>query len=230
MNRTKLIIFDLDGTLLDTIADLARAANYALRCNGYPEHPIEAYRFFVGNGINNLIKRALPEPDRTEENVLRLRRDFVEYYNDHNADLTRPYPGIVPLLEKLQREGIVLAVASNKYQQATQTLVARYFPSVDFCAVFGQREGVPIKPDPQIVYDILSASRADKDWTVYVGDSGVDMKTALSAGIKSIGVLWGFRPKEELEETGACFLADRVERIPNILEEIDRQSGNGILL
>ena len=221
-NKIKLVIFDLDGTLLDTIADLAQAANYALRQNGYSEHPIEAYRFFVGNGINNLIKRALPESSRTEENVMKLRRDFVEYYNDHNADLTQPYPGIVPLLEKLQREGIALAVASNKYQQATETLIARYFPSVDFCAVFGQREKIPIKPDPQIVYDILSIARVDKDRTVYVGDSGVDMKTAFSAGVKSIGVVWGFRPKEELEENGACFLADQAEKIPDILKEISR--------
>ena len=150
----KIVIFDLDGTLLNTIADLATATNQALQHFGYPTHPIEAYRFFVGNGINKLFERALPEAERTEENVLRIRSQFIPYYNVHNADLSTPYPGIPELLGTLQEKKIHVAVASNKYQSATEKLINHYFPSIHFDAVLGQREGIPIKPDPSFdIYD-----------------------------------------------------------------------------
>ena len=124
---TRLVIFDLDGTLLDTIDDLAASTNYALRRNGYPEHELAAYRYFVGNGVAKLIERALPEAERSAQNVERLRRDFVEYYTEHSADLTKPYPGIRETVSELGRRGIVRAVASNKYQAATEKLVAHFF-------------------------------------------------------------------------------------------------------
>ncbi len=195
----KIVIFDLDGTLLNTIADLATATNQALQHFGYPTHPIEAYRFFVGNGINKLFERALPEAERTEENVLRIRSQFIPYYNVHNADLSTPYPGIPELLGTLQEKKIHVAVASNKYQSATEKLIAHYFPSIHFDAVLGQREGVPIKPDPTIVNEILHITGTTTSDALYVGDSGVDMQTALHAGVDSLGVSWGFRPKTELE-------------------------------
>ena len=147
----KLVIFDLDGTLLNTIADLAAATNQALQYYGYPTHETEAYRFFVGNGINKLFERALPEGERTEENVLKIRSQFIPYYDEHNADLSRPYPGISELLKTLQQQGIMIAVASNKYQAATRKLIAHYFPEINFVEVLGQREGIPAKPDPSIV-------------------------------------------------------------------------------
>ena len=150
----KLIIFDLDGTLLNTIADLAHSTNYALNKLGYPTHDVEKYNFMVGNGINKLFERALPEGEKTEENVLRVRKEFIPYYDIHNADDSRPYPGISALLSYLQSAGIQIAVASNKYQAATEKLVAHYFPEIHFTAVFGQREGVNVKPDPTIVFDI----------------------------------------------------------------------------
>lgn len=150
----KLVIFDLDGTLLNTIADLAHSTNYALNKLGYPTHDIEKYNFMVGNGINKLFERALPEGEKTEENVLRVRKEFIPYYDVHNADDSRPYPGISELLSYLQSEGIQLAVASNKYQAATEKLIAYYFPKIRFTAVFGQREGVNVKPDPAVVFDI----------------------------------------------------------------------------
>ena len=152
----KLVIFDLDGTLLNTIADLAAATNQALQYYGYPTHEMEAYRFFVGNGINKLFERALPEGERTEENVLKIRSQFIPYYDEHNADLSRPYPGISELLKTLQQQGIMIAVASNKYQAATRKLIAHYFPEINFVEVLGQREGIPAKPDPSIINEIMT--------------------------------------------------------------------------
>ena len=198
----KLVIFDLDGTLLDTIADLAESANYALKQLGYPTHPVEVIRTYVGNGINKLLERALPADEQTEENVMRMRTHFIPYYDAHNADLSAPYPGIVSLLEDLQAKGLMIAVASNKYQEATVKLVKHYFPMIDFVEVLGQREGINVKPDPTIVFDILKKADVSAEETLYVGDSGVDMQTALNAGVDAVGVTWGFRPRAELE--GFC--------------------------
>ena len=160
----KLAIFDLDGTLLNTIADLAHSTNYALNKLGYPTHEIEKYNFMVGNGINKLFERALPEGEKTEENVLRVRKEFIPHYDIHNADDSRPYPGVPELLTDLQSAGIQIAVASNKYQAATEKLIAHYFPSIHFTAVFGQREGISVKPDPTVVFDILKLANVEKDF------------------------------------------------------------------
>lgn len=213
----KLVIFDLDGTLLNTIADLAHSTNYALNKLGYPTHEIEKYNFMVGNGINKLFERALPEGEKTEENVLRVRNEFVPYYDIHNADDSRPYPGISALLSYLQSAGIQIAVASNKYQAATEKLVAHYFPEIHFTAVFGQREGINVKPDPTIVFDILNLSNVRKEDVLYVGDSGVDMQTAANAGVTACGVTWGFRPHTELEEFNPAYMADAAEKIKKMV-------------
>lgn len=209
----KLVIFDLDGTLLNTIADLAASTNQALHSFGYPTHPTEAYRFFVGNGINKLFERALPEEERTEANVLRIRSRFIPYYNEHNADLSTPYPGIPEVLHTLQSHGILLAVASNKYQLATEKLIAHYFPTIRFIQVLGQREGIPIKPDPTIVNNILATTELNNNDVLYVGDSGVDMQTAKNAGVDAIGVSWGFRPRTELEVFHPKAIIDRAEEL-----------------
>lgn len=209
----KLVIFDLDGTLLNTIADLARSTNYALEQSGFPQHDIEEYRFFVGNGINKLFERALPEGQKTEENVLKVRKEFLSYYDIHNADCTTPYPGMPQLLAALQAKGYLLAVASNKYQKATEKLISHYFPGIRFVAVFGQREDVPVKPNPAVVEEILSLAGVRKEDTLYVGDSGVDMQTASNSGVTSIGVTWGFRPRAELEANGAMHIIDKAEEL-----------------
>ena len=209
----KLVIFDLDGTLLDTIADLAESANYALKQLGYPTHNVETIRTFVGNGINKLLERALPTHEQTAENVMRMRSYFVPYYDAHNADLSSPYPGIVSLLEDLQAKGIMLAVASNKYQEATVKLVKHYFPMIDFVEILGQREGVNVKPDPSIVFDILKKAIVSPEETLYVGDSGVDMQTAINAGVDAVGVAWGFRPRAELESFQPMGLIDKAEEL-----------------
>ena len=213
----QLVIFDLDGTLLDTVADLANATNQALEQCGYPVHPTDAYYKFVGNGINKLFARALPAEHSTEENVLRIRSLFVPYYNQHNADCSRPYPGVVELLHALQEGGIQVAVASNKYHEATLKLVHHFFPDIRFAAIYGQREEVPIKPAPDIVYDILRDTGVAKEDTLYVGDSGVDMQTAGNAGVESVGVTWGFRSEDELREYGAAHIVHEAREIMNFI-------------
>lgn len=213
----KLVIFDLDGTLLNTIADLAAATNQALQYYGYPTHETDAYRFFVGNGINKLFERALPESERTEENVLKIRSRFVPFYDVHNADLSRPYPGIPELLETLQRQGIMIAVASNKYQAATRKLIGHYFPDIRFIEILGQREGIPAKPDPSIVHDIMAKANVEKEEVLYVGDSNVDMQTAHNAGVTAVGVAWGFRPRTELEALHPAYIIEKAEDLLPLL-------------
>lgn len=213
----KLVIFDLDGTLLNTIADLAQSTNYALQRLGYPTHEVGEYPFMVGNGINKLFERALPEGEKTEENVLRVRAEFVPYYDVHNADLSSPYPGMPELLAELQSRGVLVAVASNKYQSATEKLVAHYFPKIEFVAVYGQREGVEVKPDPTIVHDILRKAELTADDALYVGDSGVDMQTAVNAGVTACGVTWGFRPRTELEAFSPAYIVDSADEISGLL-------------
>lgn len=213
----KLVIFDLDGTLLNTIADLAQSTNHALSELGFPTHDESAYKFMVGNGINKLFERALPEGWKTEENILKVRFLFVPHYDLHNADKSCPYAGIVELLERLQANGILLAVASNKYQSATRKLIAHYFPAIRFVAVYGQREGISPKPDPTIVHDILKDTGVSVEDTLYVGDSAVDMQTALNARVTACGVTWGFRPRTELEALCPKYLVDKAEEIGDIV-------------
>jgi phosphoglycolate phosphatase len=216
--QTKLVIFDLDGTLLNTLSDLAYSTNYALEKNGFPQHPIDAYKYYVGNGINKLFERALPDDQKTEENVMKIRKEFLPYYNTHNTVYTEPYEGVPELLYRLlPAKGIKVAVASNKYQQATEKLIRRYFPEINFTAVLGQRENVPVKPDPAIVHEILKIANLPATETVYVGDSGIDMLTAAHSGLRSIGVTWGFRPRSELESFGATHIADSTKEIIHLL-------------
>ena len=197
----KLVIFDLDGTLLNTIADLAHSTNHALRQNGFPTHDVKEYNFFVGNGINKLFERALPEGEKTEENILKVREEFLKHYDLHNTDRSVPYPGIPELLALLQERGIKLAVASNKYQAATRKLIAHFFPSIKFTEVLGQREGVKAKPDPSIVNEIVERASISKESTLYVGDSDVDMQTAINSEVTSCGGNnGGFRPRTEIRE------------------------------
>ena len=213
-----LVIFDLDGTVLNTIADLAQSTNYALHALGFPTHHESAYPKMVGNGINKLFERALPEGAKTEENVLRVRSKFIPYYNVHNADYSQPYPGIPALLRQIQDLGIQLAIASNKYQAATEKLIAHYFPEIRFSAVLGQRDGVNVKPDPQIVDDILDLAGVDRKDVLYVGDSGVDMLTARNAGVEACGVTWGFRPREEIAQYAPHHIVDNPEEIIPFLD------------
>ena len=199
-----LIIFDLDGTLINTIDDLGQACNHALSACGFPTHKIEDYPLLVGNGINKLIERALPEEHRQEATVLRLREYFVPYYDAHNCDLTHPYDGIPELLAALKAAGHTLAVASNKYQAATEKIVAQLFPDT-FDVVLGERDGIARKPDPQIVWDIVERTAQSAyslelrgKGILYIGDSLVDAETAKAANLPFIACTWGFCTTEQL--------------------------------
>ena len=213
-----LIIFDLDGTLINTIDDLGQACNYALAACGYPIHAIEDYPRLVGNGINRLIERALPEAHRNEETVLRLRKYFVPYYDEHNCELTCPYDGIIELLQTLKEEGHTLAVASNKYQAATEKIVAHFFPGV-FDVVLGERENVARKPDPQIVWDIVG-SLEEASEMLYVGDSLVDAETAKAAKIPFVACTWGFCTEEQLAVANPNYMVQHPIEILTIVEDI----------
>lgn len=204
----RLVVFDLDGTLINSIADLTVAVNQALVACGYPTHSEQECSMMVGNGVRKLFERALPEGERTEENVERIRELFIPFYDIHNADLSRPYEGVCELLAELQTRGIMMAVASNKYHSATQKLIAHYFPNIRFEVVLGHREGVPAKPHPQIVDDIIAHTGVLKEDILYVGDTSVDMQTAANAGVDVIGVSWGYRPREELAAHNPLALID----------------------
>lgn len=204
----KLIIFDLDGTLLNTLEDLADSANYILQQHHYPTHPVEAYRYFVGNGIPKLIERILPEDKKRGSEYDLCLKEFLEYYQKHMADKTHPYKGITEVLEHFQSRGIKLAVATNKVHTAVAPLMSDYFPTIRFDVMMGQRSGVPVKPDPQIVYDIMKEAGCGAQDTFYAGDTAVDVQTAHNAGLRVIGLLWGYRPRKELEEAGADFIIE----------------------
>ena len=215
-----LVIFDLDGTLLNTIADLGEATNHAMAEMGYPEHPLSAYNMMVGNGIRRLIERALPEDARTDETVEAAREHFLLYYNRHIHDHTVPYPGIPELLRDLTERKVAVAVASNKFQEGVTTLITHFFPDIPWVAVMGNREGRPTKPDPSIVFNILADYPTPKSDVLYVGDSGVDMETARRACVDSCGVTWGFRTRQELETAGANEI---VENPDDILPIVSRR-------
>lgn len=197
----QLVIFDLDGTLLNTIADLGTATNYALKKNGYNEHPLSSYNYMVGNGVRKLMERAAP--DASTEQIDQLLLDFREYYDGHCTDQTQPYPGIPELLRSLRAEGVKIAVASNKYQAAVDKIITHYFPDIEFAVMRGERVDFPKKPDPSIVFAILSEVPTPKAQVLMVGDSAVDMETARRACVESVGVTWGFRPVSELRSAFA---------------------------
>lgn len=215
--KSKLIIFDLDGTLLNTIGDLAVGCDHMLSLRGLPTHTYEQYCSFVGNGILRLVERALPEELRTEEYVKAARKDFVEYYIDHIDLKTIPYDGMTELVEELRQSGAKLAVASNKFQAGTEKLIRKFFPEVEWVEICGNREGVPLKPDTALVDLILDKAGVERENCYMVGDSAVDILTAQNAGIHSIGVSWGFRSREELEQAGAEQIADTVEELKSML-------------
>ncbi len=216
MNK-RLVIFDLDGTLLNTIGDLAAATNAVMRAHGYPEHDLTAYRRFVGNGVSKLIERALPAELRDPAHIKTLLQEFLVHYQAHIDEQTEPYDGIPELLAELTARKIATAVASNKFHAGTVRLIARFFPEIPFIAVLGQREGIPIKPDPTVVQEILRKADLSTEAVLYVGDSGVDMQTARNAAVESVGVTWGFRSREELLENGACHLVSHPAEIVSLL-------------
>lgn len=212
-----LLIFDLDGTLLNTISDLGGACNYALEKMGYQPHPIPAYNFMVGHGVRTLMERA--QPDASPKEIDELLGHFREYYDEHCTDTTHPYQGIPELLQELTEKGIKVAVATNKYQAAARKIITNYFPDIPFVAIFGQISSRPIKPDPSIIFSILNESPTPKAEVMMIGDSAVDIETARRACVDSIGVSWGFRPVSELRKA----YADHIVSSPNEILKLATQ-------
>ena len=213
-----LVIFDLDGTLLNTIGDLAASVDYVMRSRNLPEHTDAEYRQMVGGGIKRLVERALPQDlaqdeAYVEECVMQFRRYYVDNIDRH----TEPYAGMHALLAELRRLGVKVAVASNKFQHGTDRLVSKFFGDIDFVAIEGNREGAPLKPDPQIVRNILQIADVESERAVMVGDSGIDIRTACAAGISSIGVAWGFRFAEELYDAGATDVVATTDELRALL-------------
>lgn len=210
------VIFDLDGTLLNTIDDLADAGNWVCRNHNWPVHTVEEYKRYVGNGMARLAEQFSPEDYHTPEGIRAILEEFMPYYHAHKEDKTAPYPGIRTLLERLKGAGVVMAVLSNKAHSLVPEIIEGYFPQT-FDYVQGAVDGVPTKPDPTLLHKLMGEMGASPEDTLFVGDSNVDIRTAKNGGLTSCGVLWGFRSREELAAEGAVHLAQTPEELEDLI-------------
>ena len=201
--RYKLAIFDLDGTLLDTIDDLKEAVNHAMSLRGFPTFTRDQVMAMVGHGARNLMRKALPLGHKDDDMVDAAYSDFRAYYITHIDTYTKPFPGIQDLLAKLHQEGVMLAVASNKFQEGTEHLIKEFFPEIPFVAVLGGRPDFPLKPDPEIVGEVLRKADIEREDAVMIGDSDTDMETAANGGIMGIAVNWGYRDMRDIINWGS---------------------------
>jgi phosphoglycolate phosphatase len=211
------VVFDLDGTLLDTLFELGDLCNQVLERNGFPTHPIDRYRHLVGDGAEMLIKRALGDA-ADPDTVSRYLQEYLTLYRDVCGENTKPYPGIADLLNALVRRGLPLAVLSNKPHDLTLKNIAMFFPDIPFHSIFGQRDSVPRKPDPRGALEIAESLGLDPGRILYLGDTAVDMRTALSAGMMPVGVLWGFRDETELRNAGAAFILSHPRELLSLID------------
>lgn len=218
----KLAVFDMDGTICDTIEDLASATNHTLEVLGCPLHTVEEYKYFVGNGISKLIERALPQKHSSPEEVQEARKIFLNYYRKHFADKTKPYNDIIPLLSALKTMGIHTAVCTNKAHEMAKVIENKLFYGL-FDTVVGQSDEYPLKPDPTSLFNIMNGFGASPEETVFIGDSGVDMQTAKNGKTTPIGVTWGFRKEDELKQNGAEHLAHTPMDILKIIKKINNE-------
>lgn len=216
MVKLKAVIFDLDGTLLNTLDDLRNAANTICQEYQWPTYSLETFRYFVGNGIPKMVERLIPQKKLTETLLAEVICEFKQEYQQHLCDATRPYDGIREMLEKLEEEGIKIAVLTNKADELAKQIVRTFFGKNDW-VVWGQRPGIKIKPHPQALLLLLDQLRVDKKNALYVGDSAVDIETARAALVKDVGVLWGFRNKEELQEAGVTILVETPEQLVDFI-------------
>lgn len=215
----KTVLFDLDGTLLNTLDDLADSANRVCEANGWPVHETAEYRYFVGNGIPKLVERFSPEDQRDHTTLTKTLQQFDVVYGEHMHDKTAPYPGMPELLARLQAKGVQMAVFSNKADEFARAVVARYFDSSLFEIVRGALPNVPTKPASQGTCALMQklGVTAESGEVLYVGDSNVDVATAHNAGLPCCGVLWGFRTREELQQAGAEYLAASTEELEKVI-------------
>jgi phosphoglycolate phosphatase len=211
------VLFDLDGTLLDTLQDIANSANRALVHFGFPEHEVDAYRYFVGDGVEMLAIRALPDECRDQATVLKVVARIDQEYAVRWANITRPFPGIPELLDDLKESGTRMAILSNKGQGFAELTVSKFLPNWHFDVVLGAQPGIPKKPDPTGALQIVSQMRLPRTTFLYLGDSAVDMKTAVAADMFPVGALWGFRAADELLAGGARALAKKPADVMDLL-------------
>jgi phosphoglycolate phosphatase len=210
------VLFDLDGTLVNSLKDLAISVNYILKKAGFPTHPVEAYKYFAGDGIDKMLERALPEENRSRQAVLKFKKMFLEYYSVHYADNTLPYNGLNSLINELKAKGIKLAVVTNKAQEMAEKVIYKLYGD-SFDCILGLREGVPPKPDPAGILMAMEMLNVTPSRCAFVGDSGMDVAGGVNAGAYPIGVLWGFRKKDELLKYGAKSFASNSNELLSIL-------------
>ncbi len=211
--KPKLVIFDLDGTLLDTIDDLKEAVNHAMSLRGFPTFTRDEVMAMIGHGARNLMRKALPIGHKDDDIVDAAYSDFKAYYITHIDVHTKPFPGIQDLMSTLHHEGVMLAVASNKFQEGTEHLIKEFFPEIPFVAVLGGRPDFPLKPDPEIVGKVLRKAGVNREEAVMVGDSDTDMETAANGGIRGIAVGWGYRNMNEVVGWSVANSAEELQKM-----------------
>ncbi len=216
----KAVLFDLDGTIADTLSDLAAAGNFALKALNLPIHSMEQYKYFVGRGIPNLIKKIIPEDKYNDDLFLSVKSKFFEYYSVHSMDKTARYNGMLEVMRQLKFDGVKIAVVTNKAQKPAEKIVELLYGDL-FDAVVGQIDGVPVKPAPDMPNKALGILNVKNTECIFVGDSGVDCQTGVNLGAKSIGVTWGFRQRDELMENGAHYIIDRPDQLLDIIKELN---------
>lgn len=216
MSKFKAVLFDLDGTLIDTLQDLADATNHALNHFGYESRPVENFRYYAGNGIAVMIERAMPKGTATPQHVEELKKVMLDYYNVHYADRTTIYEGVPELIQQLRQKGFKLAVVTNKVENIAKTILDKLYPD-SFALIFGQREGVPSKPDPTLALMAMKELGVAPEECIFIGDSGVDIATAVNSEALPVGVLWGFRDEQELRQNGAKHIISKPHELLNLL-------------
>ena len=221
----KAVIFDLDGTLVNSLEDLAISTNYALNLFGFPTHETDKYKYFIGDGMQKLIERVLPEDNRDSETKTKVFDAFINYYSKHYLDKTVAYDGIHNVIKTLKQDGIKIAVVSNKADKMAKIVVEKIFANI-FDFVVGKRDGYPTKPDPKLTLEVIDILGVNPQECAFVGDSGMDMAAAKNSGCLAVGVLWGFRESQELQENGADYLLEKTLDIPELIRKLNNGCSN----
>ena len=217
----KAVLFDLDGTLADSLIDLADGVNRAIATKGFPTHEVEAFKYFVGDGIPKMIERALPEKHRNVTTVNEIKDIFLPYYAVHYADNTYAYSGMPELVSTLKNMGLIVAVVTNKEQHMANEVVTSLYGDV-FDLIFGKRDGIPAKPDPTAALMAMQELGVTPQECVFLGDSGMDVATAVNSGAVPVGELWGFRKEDELIANGAKYIINKPEQLLDIIKELNK--------
>ncbi len=217
----KAVLFDLDGTLANSLFDLAFATNRALKMHGFGEHPVDSYKYFVGDGIPKMIERALPENARDAATLEKVKKDFIDYYKDHHSDRTKTYDGVPELLAALKEMGLILAVVTNKAEPLARQLVYGLLGEKTFNAVNGQRDGIPNKPDPTLALLTMEELGVKPEECVFLGDTGMDVLTGVNSGAYPVGELWGYRDEAELRANGAKVIINEPMELISVIKELN---------